>query len=119
MPAAGVAPVSYTALAVLAVLLAGAADLVVLRTAVLRRPAFWTAYAILFGFQLLVNGVLTGLPVVVYAPSAILGPRLVHAPVEDLLFGFAMIVVTLALWVRLGEHAPRGAGRPGRPPRAG
>ena len=48
-----------------------AVDLLVLRTGLVRRRAFWTAYAILFGFQLLVNGVLTGLRVVRYDPAAI------------------------------------------------
>ena len=46
------------------------------------------------GFQLLFNGVLTGRGVVRYDPAAILGPRLVNAPVEDLVFGFALVLPT-------------------------
>jgi len=36
--------------------------------------------------------------------AAIIGWRLVHAPVEDLLFGFAMVLLTLAVWVWLGRR---------------
>jgi lycopene cyclase domain-containing protein len=42
--------------------------------------------------------------VVTYDPAAIAGPRIVHAPVEDLLFGFALVLLTLSLWVRLGRR---------------
>jgi lycopene cyclase domain-containing protein len=98
---------TYTALAGLAVLLAVVVDQLVIRTNLLRRKAFWTAYAIVLGFQLVVNGVLTGLPVVRYNSHEIVGARFVYAPVEDLLFGFSMVLVTLTIWVRLGRR--RGA----------
>ncbi len=94
---------TYTALAVTGLVLAVLTDLVVLRTRLLRRAAFWTAYAIIICFQLLINGVLTGLPVVSYDSAAILGPTLVHAPVEDLAFGFALVLSTLSCWVALGR----------------
>ena len=96
---------SYTALAVLGVLLAALLDLAALRTRLLHRKAFWTAYAIMVFFQLLVNGVLTGLRVVRYDPDRIIGWRIAFAPVEDLLFGFAMVLTTLSLWVWWGRRA--------------
>ena len=96
---------TYTWLVVAGVLVAGLLDVVVLRTNLLRRKAFWTAYAIMAFFQLVTNGLLTGLPIVRYDPAAIIGWRIVYAPVEDLLFGFALILVTLSLWVRLGARA--------------
>ncbi len=100
---------SYTALAFLAVGFVAVVDLLVLRTNMLLRRAFWTAYAIVLFFQLIVNGVLTGVPVVRYDPATILGLRIIYAPVEDLLFGFAMTTLTLACWVWLGRRpAPRG-----------
>jgi lycopene cyclase domain-containing protein len=102
---------TYTLLAVVGVLAAVALDLLVLRTDLLRHKAFWTAYAIMLGFQLVVNGVLTGLPVVRYDPATIIGWRLVYAPVEDLMFGFALITVTLSIWVWLGARARRAADR--------
>jgi lycopene cyclase domain-containing protein len=103
--------VNYTWLAVLGVVVAVTVDLFVLRTKLLLRKAFWVAYAIMVFFQLVTNGVLTGLPIVRYDPSGIVGWRLVYAPVEDLLFGFALIVLTLSLWVRLGARATIRAGR--------
>lgn len=92
---------TYTVLASLAVLLAVVLDLAVLRTRLLRSSGFWLAYGIMLFFQLLVNGTLTGLSIVRYDPAAILGVRVAFAPVEDLAFGFALILLTLTVWVRL------------------
>jgi hypothetical protein len=33
-----------------------------------------------------------------YSPDAILGPRIASAPVEDLLFGFALVMLVWVLW---------------------
>lgn len=95
---------TYTVLAVLGVVGALLLDLAVLRTRLVRGRLFWSAYAIVFGFQLLTNGWLTGRDIVTYAPSAILGQRLVFAPVEDLLFGFSLVLQTLAWWVWWGRR---------------
>ena len=95
---------TYTAAAALAVVGSVLLDLVVLRTRLLARAAFWLLYPIVLVFQLLSNGVLTGLGVVRYAPSAILGVRLAYAPVEDLAFGFALVLSALSVWVRLGRN---------------
>ena len=51
------------------------------------------------------SGVLTGLDVVTYDPDAIWGPRIAYAPVEDLLFGFAMVTLTLASWAAVNRRA--------------
>ncbi|MGI8668035.1 MAG: lycopene cyclase domain-containing protein [Jatrophihabitans sp.] len=99
---------SYSWLSLAAIVVVVAVDLLVLRTCLLLRKAFWTAYAILFGFQLLVNGTLTGLRIVRYDRSAILGPRLAYAPIEDLGFGFALILLTLSCWVTLGRTRRTG-----------
>lgn len=93
---------TYTLAAVLGVLVAAVLDQAV-GTRLLRRKAFWAAYGIVLFFQLVVNGLLTGLRIVRYDPHRILGLRVVFAPVEDLLFGFALVLVTLVLWVRLGR----------------
>jgi len=97
--------VSYSALAVTAVVAVLVVDLAVLRTRMVTRKVFWAAYAIILVFQLLMNGVLTGLRVVVYDPDAIWGPRIAYAPVEDLLFGFALVVLTLASWAAVNRRA--------------
>ena len=100
---------TYTALALLGVLVAVVLDLAVLRTGVLRRKLFWTAYAIVLFFQLLTNGWLTGRGIVTYDDEVILGPRLAYAPLEDLLFGFSLVVQTLAWWVFWGRLMRRRA----------
>ena len=96
---------SYSALAVTAVVAVLVVDLVVYRTRMVTRRVFWTAYAIIVTFQLLMNGVLTGLDVVTYDPGSIWGPRIAYAPVEDLLFGFAMVTLTLASWAAVNRRA--------------
>ncbi|GAA1855852.1 lycopene cyclase domain-containing protein [Asanoa iriomotensis] len=94
---------SYTTAALVGVLAALFLDLFVLRTRLVLRRVFWATYPIIVFFQLLSNGVLTGPEIVRYDPSAIVGVRLVYAPVEDLLFGFALVLVTLSLWVFWGR----------------
>ena len=104
---------SYPAAVVLGVAAALVMDLVVLRTHLLRRKAFWTSYAICLVFQLLVNGVLTGQRLVTYSRDAIAGPRLAYAPVEDLAFGFSLVLQTLAWWVWWGRRAHQARTSPG------
>jgi lycopene cyclase domain-containing protein len=101
--------VTYTQLAVLGAAAAVLVDTAVLRTGLLRRRLYWTAYAIVLFFQLVTNGILAGRQIVRYDPAAILGPRVVYAPVEDLLFGFALVTLTLSAWVWLGRRAGRRA----------
>ena len=112
---------SYTAAAAIAVLLAVLGDLVVLRTALVRSRVWWSAYGIVVAFQLITNGWLTGRGIVRYSGDAILGSgritflgdgRVAYAPVEDLAFGFALVLLSCAAWVWTGQRtrAPR-AGR--------
>ena len=96
---------SYSAIAVVVLVAVLVVDLAVLRTRMVTRRVFWVAYAIVIVFQLLMNGVLTGLGVVTYDPAAIWGPRIAYAPVEDLLFGFAMVTLTLASWAAVNRRA--------------
>ena len=110
---------SYTVLAAVGVVAAIVLDLFVLRTRVVTLRAFWTAYAIVVFFQLVTNGWLTGRDIVTYDESQILGVRLVFAPVEDLLFGFSLVVQTVAWWVWWGRRVSRGASGPARPDQAG
>lgn len=109
---------TYTELALVVVLVSVVADLLLFRTRLLTRRVFWVSYAIVVFFQLLTNGVLTGFGIVRYDGSAILGDtspavgtppfigagRIAFAPVEDLLFGFALVVLTLVLWVFWGRR---------------
>jgi lycopene cyclase domain-containing protein len=93
---------TYTQLAICAVVIVVILDLYVIKTGLLKRKVFWTSYAIIVGFQLLTNWWLTSRNIVMYSPDAILGPRIASAPVEDLLFGFALVVGVLVNWIRLG-----------------
>lgn len=118
---------SYTALAGTGVLLSLLLDLVVLRTRLLLRRSFWVSYAIVLAFQLLTNGWLTGRGIVRYSADAVLGGaqavafghgRLLYAPVEDIAFGFALVLQSLAWWVFWGRREIRRAARsvtPGEP----
>lgn len=104
---------SYTALALVAVAATVVLDWVVLRTRLLRRRVFWTAYAIVVFFQLVVNGILTCRDVVTYNPAVITGFRIACAPVEDLLFGFALVTQTLSWWVWWGCRLRPGSANTG------
>jgi lycopene cyclase domain-containing protein len=90
---------TYTVAAGVGVLAALALDTFGLRTRLIGRRVFWVSYAIIVVGQLAVNGVLTARGVVRYDPAAILGPRIVYAPVEDLAFGFALVLTTLSVWL--------------------
>ncbi|HEX5541590.1 MAG TPA: lycopene cyclase domain-containing protein [Micromonospora sp.] len=95
---------SYTLAALLGVAVVLAIDLAVLRTRLICRPVFWATYPIMVFFQLLSNGVLTERKIVRYDPETIIGLRVAYAPVEDLLFGFALVLLTLSVWVWLGRR---------------
>ena len=95
---------SYSSLALTGVALALVLDLVVLRTRLVLRRAFWVAYAIVLGFQLVTNGWLTGRDIVRYDPATIWGPRLFWAPVEDVLFGFSLVLQSMSWWVWWGRR---------------
>ena len=88
----------YSDIALDAVVVAILVDLFILRTAMLTRGIYWLTYGLIFPFQLLTNWWLTSRNIVQYSPSEIIGRRLAGAPIEDLLFGFSMILLTLSLW---------------------
>ena len=97
----------YTLPAVVSVVAVCVLELAVLRTGLFRKPAYWISMVIVLGFQVPVDGWLTKLsaPIVIYDEkhtSVIRFPW--DIPVEDYLFGFSMITLTLMLWVRLGDR---------------
>jgi lycopene cyclase domain-containing protein len=96
---------SYTQISILAVLIAVTLDLFVIKTALIKRAAFWTSYAIILPFQFLTNWWLTSRNIVMYDPDVITGIRFFSAPAEDVLFGFALILSVQSLWVNLGKRA--------------
>jgi len=109
---------TYTAIGVLAVVIAVLLGLFVFKTRMVTRAVFWSAYAIIVFFQLITNGLFTGTQIVKYYGAAIMGGsspadsaptflgdgRIAFAPAEDLLFGFSLILLSLSLWVFWGRR---------------
>lgn len=94
---------TYSQIVILALVSAVTLDLFITKSSLLRRRAFWTSYAIIFPFQLLTNWWLTSREIVTYSADAISGLRLAAAPIEDLFYGFALILSVLSLWVHHGK----------------
>ena len=99
---------TYTQLSITGALLAVAVDVWVLRTRLVTLRLFWVSEGIIVFFQLISNGLLTGLNIVRYDGEAIIGltspsdsspptmlgaGRIAFAPVEDLGFGFALVLL--------------------------
>ena len=95
---------TYTQLALSAVLFAILFDLFITKRRMILRRAFWTSYAIILPFQLLTNWWLTSREIVMYRDSFITGFRIASAPVEDLLFGFALILGVITEWIYWGAR---------------
>jgi len=110
--------VTYTQAALMALLAAVVVDVMLLRTRLLGRRVFWVSYAIVLVFQLLTNGLLTASGTVRYSDAAIYGSaspiegpppmigdgRVIYAPIEDLVYGFALILLTMSCWIWLGRQ---------------
>ena len=92
---------SYTQITVYALIITVFFDMFVTKNSLLSTLRFWLSYAIIVPFQLITNWWLTSREIVVYNPDAIIGLRLAGAPIEDLIFGFAMILAVMSLWERL------------------
>ena len=95
---------NYSAIAITAVIAAVILDLGIYRTGLLKRRALWTSYAIILPFQLLTNWWLTSRNIVMYNPDAIIGLRICAAPIEDLLFGFALVLTVMGMWEFWGRR---------------
>lgn len=93
----------YTVPAVVAVIVLIVLEVKVLRTGIFRRAAYWISMVIVIGFQILVDGWLTKLsaPIVIYDDRHTSGIRFPwDIPIEDFLFGWAMVTAVLLLWER-------------------
>lgn len=109
---------TYTQMGILMVLGTVLIDLFVLRTRLVTRRGFWVAYVIVLFFQLITNGILTGIGAFRYADAAIVGQmpadggpppmfgegRVVFQPFEDLLMGFSLCLLAMALWIYWGRR---------------
>lgn len=102
--------IGYTLPSVLAVVAVCGLE-TVLRTGLFRRLAYWLSMLIVLGFQIFVDGWLTKLsaPIVLYDEQHTSGVRVFFdTPIEDFLFGFAMITAVLLLWERQRVRGKRG-----------
>ena len=91
----------YTVPAVASVAVVVGAELIVLHTGLFRRAAYWVAMAIVLAFQIPVDGWLTKLsaPIVLYNRAQTTGIRFPwDIPIEDFLYGFALVTGALLLW---------------------
>ena len=93
----------YTVVAAAATVAVVAAERWWLRTGLLRRRAYLATMAICLAFMVLVDGWLTkrSAPIDRYDDDRTLGIRFPwDIPVEDYLFGFALLTLVLLLWER-------------------
>jgi lycopene cyclase domain-containing protein len=102
---------TYTEITSLALIIVILVDIFWFKTSMLTTRGFWASYAIVLPFQLLTNWWLTSNEIVLYSPDAIIGLRLAGAPIEDLLFGFAMMVGYLSCWVYRNERRAQVASK--------
>lgn len=101
--------IGYTLPAAASVPAVVALELLLLRTGLFRLPGYWITMLIVFAFQIPVDGLLTKLPdpVVRYDPGQLSGVRFpFDIPVEDYLFGFSLVTLTLLLWLRAKKETP-------------
>jgi lycopene cyclase domain-containing protein len=112
----------YSVAAAVSVVVVVIIELAWLRTGLFRRGTYWAAMAIVFGFQVLVDGWLTKLsaPIVLYAEEQTIKVRAPwDIPVEDFAYGFTLVTLVLLLWVRRSdadgdESASRAQSSPSR-----
>jgi len=107
----------YTVLTVVGVVAVVALELTWLRTGIFRTAQYWISMAIVFAFQVAVDGWLTKLsdPIVIYNPDEMSGLRVPwDIPIEDLGFGFTMVTLTILLWRRHLARTDRAHRQPDR-----
>jgi lycopene cyclase domain-containing protein len=102
----------YTILTIIAVVLVVVAELTFIRSGIFRNAAYWIAFGICAAFQIPVDGWLTKLssPIVIYNSEVFSDIRIFwDSPIEDWGFGFALMTLALAIWVRLGRDEDAAA----------
>ena len=121
---------TYIQIGIIYCLVAVLTDLYILRTRVLKLKMFWLSYFSMLFFQFVTNGILTKLLIVRYNDFAIIGGdyttktppligdgRLFYAPVEDVFFGFSMILFSISIWIWLGKKNIQRKPYSGLPPK--
>lgn len=99
----------YTLATVVAVAIVVAVELLWARTGIFRTAQYWVTMAIVFFFQVLVDGWLTRLadPIVLYSPLHFAGIRFpFDIPIEDFGFGFALVTGSIIAWLVAARREP-------------
>ncbi len=108
----------YTWASVVGVVVVVLVELLWLRTGIFLKATYWIAYGIIVFFQVIIDGWLTKLtaPIVLYNPDEFTGWRAPwDVPVEDYLFGFALVTLPIMLWERAGRRRAAAAGEASEP----
>lgn len=98
---------AYPGFSVLAAVVVVVLELAWLRTGIFRLRAYWIAMAIIFAFQIPVDGWMTKLsdPIVIYNPEVLSGWRFpLDIPTEEFVYAWAMLTFAIVLWEWAGRR---------------
>ena len=96
---------AYPTMSLAAVAVVVGIELLWLRTGIFRLVSYWVAMAIVFAFQVPIDGWMTKLsdPIVIYRPDVLSGLRFpLDIPTEEFAYAFAMVTLAIILWERAG-----------------
>lgn len=79
-------------------------DTVILKTWVIKTKNCWIVMGILMFLTLVFDQLLTGLPIVFYDETKMLGLRLWYAPIEDFTYTFAVVIGIGSLLTYFTKH---------------
>ena len=97
----------YPTLAVSAALAVLLLEQLVLRSGLLREPAYWISMAICYAFMIPVDGWLTkhSATIVIYRPEDTSGIYPIwDIPLEEYAYAFALLTLVMLTWDRLGAR---------------
>lgn len=94
----------YTVIAVIFIFVAIFVDNI-LHVHILRQKKYYLFLFIILLFKIFINGYLTGYPIVIYNENVFWGVRLMTIPLEDFLFGFSMVTMTIIFWEYFKQRA--------------
>jgi len=100
----------YPSLALVAAVAVVALELLVLRTGVFAKAAYWITMAISLAFMIPVDGWLTKQtdPIVIYRAGDVSGIRPIwDILIEEYAYAFALLTIVIVLWERAGRKESR------------
>ncbi len=106
---------AYPGMSIAAAAVVVVLELAWLRTGIFRLRSYWMAMAIVFAFQVPIDGWMTKLsdPIVIYHPDALSGLRFpLDIPTEEFVYAFAMVTLAIMVWERAGPRAKAKVGSP-------